>query len=145
MNSKTDQDFTADRIKHLEVILSAEAHMANSSAWVKRMALLIVSGIFALSMSLHEFTYKLYILVLYIISSFWFMDTLYHYKERAYRELYDEVRKEDIDARPDFRMIPFDEKSSLRNFLKCLKYMFYPPVFPFYFVVAFAITFYFLF
>ena len=119
--------------------------MINSSAWVKRMAILIVSGIIALSVSLNELTYVLFILVLYVISNFWFMDALYHYKERLYRELYDAVRNEDIDTRPDFRMVPFDEKSNLRNSLKCLKCMFYWSVFPFYFVIAIAITLYFLF
>ena len=143
MNSEADKNSTAARIKHLEMILSDQARMANSSAWVKRMTILIVSGIIALSVSLNGATYVLFILALYVVVNFWFMDALYHYKERLCRALYNAVRNEDIDTRPDFRMVPFDEKSGLRNYLKCLKCMIRWPVFPFYSVIAFAITLYF--
>ena len=141
MNSKADKDFTTDRIKHLKMILSEQAHMANSSAWVKRMTILIVSGIIAVSVSGNEHTHLLSIFALYVLPVFWFLDASYHYKERSNRELYDAVRNEDIGTRPDFRMVPVDEKNNLCKALKCI---FHRSVSLFYIVIAIPIVVYIL-
>ena len=44
MTDESDQDFTGNRIKHLEMIQGAITRMANSSAWMKRLAIVVVGG-----------------------------------------------------------------------------------------------------
>ena len=49
MTDESDKDFTSDRIKHLEMIQGAITRMANSSAWMKRLAIVVVGGAAALA------------------------------------------------------------------------------------------------
>ena len=109
MNAESERDFTSDRVKHLEMIQGVIARMAHSSAWMKRLAIVVVGGAAALAVRGNSAANTLPILAVILTAIFWLMDARYHQQERWFRALFEAVRKEDASHRPDFRMIPAEE------------------------------------
>ena len=107
MDIESDRDFTSDRIKHLEMIQGVIARMANSSAWTKRLAI-VIGG--ATTLAVRSSSHTSVLIGLAVLSLaiclFWFMDTRYHQREKFFRALFDIVREENVSERPDFRMSP---------------------------------------
>lgn len=116
MEIETERDFTGDRVKHLEMIQGVIARMANSSAWMKRLAIVVVGGAAALAVRGNSSASVLPALAVILTVIFWLMDARYHQQERWFRALFDKVREEDTGHRPDFRMEPSAEIRSLSNF-----------------------------
>ena len=116
MEDETGRDFTGDRVKYLEMIQGVIARMANSSAWMKRLAIVVVGGAAALSVRGNSSASMLPALAVMLTVIFWLMDARYHQQERWFRALFDTVRKEDAGHRPDFRMEPTEEIRSQSSF-----------------------------
>ena len=116
MTDESDKDFTSDRIKHLEMIQGAITRMANSSAWMKRLAIVVVGGAAALAARGGSNASALPVLAVALTVIFWLMDARYHQQERWFRALFDTVRKENAGDRPDFGMTPSKEIRSQSGF-----------------------------
>ena len=116
MKVETERDFTVDRVKHLEMIQGVIARMANSSAWMKRLVIVVVGGAAALAIRGGYSTDMLPGLAVMLTVVFWLMDARYHQQERWFRALFNAVREENPGHRPDFRMEPSKEIRSQSNF-----------------------------
>ena len=80
------RDFEEHEIKHLEIVQSVIARMAQNSFHIKGWSVTVATGMFALSAK--ESSLGLAILALFPAVSFWFLDTYYLRQERLYRRLY---------------------------------------------------------
>lgn len=83
-------------IKHLEIIQSIVSRMAQNSFAIKGLAVTIVAALLALNIN-SENAYYLLIAILSNLA-FWGLDSYYLRLERMYRELYDDIRKMDIES-----------------------------------------------
>ena len=118
LNTKISQDFTCERIKHLEMIQGVITRMANSSAWMKRLAIVIVGLIATLAAYDNSNTNVLLICAAILLAILWLMDARYLQQERWFRTLFDAVRKENSDDRPDFCITPSPEIRCQSGFWK---------------------------
>lgn len=118
-DSAGEKDFTSDRAKHLEMIQTVIGRMANASAWMKRLAIVVVGGAAALAMRGSPQASDLPALAVILMAIFWFMDARYHQQERWFREVFESVRKESHTQRPDFRVAPTSEIRRECRFWSC--------------------------
>lgn len=95
-------DFTADRIKHLELIQAVVSRLAGDSASMKRYCIVVVAAGAAVYKTFNDTNIIVAVALLVIV--FWSLDARYLSTERWYRFLYDEVRKEGSETIPDFRL-----------------------------------------
>lgn len=77
-------------IKHLEFIQNVISRLGGNSFLVKGWMITLVSALFALAAKDANNRYS--IITLFVIPSFWLLDSYYLSRERQYRALYDEVR-----------------------------------------------------
>jgi hypothetical protein len=117
-----------NQIKHLELITQAINRMANNSALMKGWSVTLVVGLFVLSQkeTHSEFVYVAFIPVL----CFWFLDIMYLYLEKAFRDLYNQIRLP-TNKDTDFNMNIQPYKTSV-NWWKAFKswstYLFHLPL-----------------
>ncbi len=97
-------DHTAERIRHLEMIQGVIARMAGNSAAIKRYAILAVAVGVAIYGSIEE--PWVVVALAAMVAVFWALDARYLQQERWFRNLYDQVRGESEETRPDFRLTP---------------------------------------
>lgn len=114
-----ERDYTGERAKHLEMIQDVIERMANSSAWMKRLAIVVVGGAAALAMRGNAHVGDLPALAVILMAIFWFMDARYHQQERWFRAVFESVRKESHTQRPDFRVAPTNEIRGQCRFWSC--------------------------
>ncbi|MEX0792465.1 MAG: hypothetical protein WD045_04980 [Pirellulaceae bacterium] len=89
------------KIAHLQMIQGVIDRLANASFVVRGWAVTLVAAVFALSGRDAE---RLFFLIAYIPTViFWILDGYYLSRERAFRQLYDEVRVKD-ETSVDFGM-----------------------------------------
>lgn len=113
--------------KHLEFIQAVINRMANNSCLLKGWAVTLVAALFALSA---KDTNHAYISIAYFpVITFWILDGYFLSQERLFRDLYDDVRKLDVDV-IDFSMDTEKYTTSARNSWICS--MFSPPFLWFY-------------
>lgn len=110
----------SDKSDHLNMIQSVITRMASNSLQVKCWCITIVSATIILSRSSIIATCVLPVLL------FFCLDVRYLSLEKAYRDLYDEVRKKD-DSSIDFSMEykPVSKMKALRSWSI---WLFYPPM-----------------
>ena len=77
--------------KHLEFIQSVINRMASNSFLLKGWSVTLVAALFALSAKESNLSYV--ILAYFPVLLFWILDAYFLSKEKAFRDLYDEVRK----------------------------------------------------
>jgi hypothetical protein len=94
------QDFTPDRIKHLEMIQAVVNRLAGNSFLVKGWAITVAGALFGFALTAHKGTVALVAAV--PILAFWLLDTYFLRAERLFRALYDEVRLKDDRVQPFF-------------------------------------------
>ena len=98
------KDHTGERIKHLELIQDVIARMSGNTATIKRYAVIITAA--AISFAKAASTPVILVFTAAIVLIFALLDARYLRLERCFRDLYDEVRKEPSEQRPDFRLSP---------------------------------------
>lgn len=91
-------------IKHLEFIQSAISRMADSSAAIKRHAIVVALAVLASAQVLHQAPLLVAGMVMTVV--FAMLDTSYLRIEKGFRSLYDEVRMKPNTEMVDFRMKP---------------------------------------
>ncbi len=119
--AEVEQDYTDARCKHLGMIQDVIDRMATASAWLKRLAIVVVGGVAAIaarSDGSHHSNLPLLAVILILI--FWVMDSRYHQQERWFRDVFDSVRIEPADQRPDFRVGPTADVRAKRCIWPCL-------------------------
>lgn len=126
-------DFTDERAKHLSMIQDVVARMANSSGWIKRLAIVVVGGTAAISAKGSSAPSDLPALAAILAVIFWLMDARYHQQERWFRDVFESVRREAHTQRPDFRISPTKE---IRSQNKIWASAFTWSTFPFYAALA---------
>lgn len=102
-------DFTDERAKHLSMVQDVIERMANSSGWIKRLAIVVVGAAAAISVRGNSTASNLPALAAFLTVIFWGMDARYHQQELWFREVFDSVRNEPHTQRPDFRIAPTNE------------------------------------
>lgn len=107
------QDDQMARIEHLKMLQNTIDRMANTSAAMKRYALLISAAALALAGTVKE----PFILVASaaVMVVFWALDTQYLVQEKWFRDLYDAARRGCVD---NFDMNPYNENVGSHPFLK---------------------------
>ena len=116
MTDESDKDFTSDRIKHLEMIQGAITRMANSSAWMKRLAIVVVGGAAALAARGGSNASALPVLavILTVIFGSWTPDTISR-RDGSVPNLIPSEKKMPAIG-PDFSMTPSKEIRSQSGF-----------------------------
>lgn len=104
MSEQRTADYTSDRIKHLELIQAVVTRMAGASAGMKRYCIIAAAAGFAIHKSLGNSDAVFAIILLVIV--FWLLDARYLQQEKWFRDIYDAVRVEPRDQKPDFRLTP---------------------------------------
>lgn len=109
-------DYTDVRIKHLEMIQGVIARMSANSGTIKRYAVVITAA----AVSLGKFAGSAMILAVavVVVMVFALLDARYLRLERCYRNLFNAVRSEPPDTRPDFRLTPEYDGTRLIKVLK---------------------------
>ena len=97
-------DYTADRVKHLDLIQGVVSRLSGNSATMKRYCIIMVAAGVALYKTLGDPRTIFALVVLVMV--FWLFDAKYLQQENWFRDLYDEVRAELVEERPDFRLTP---------------------------------------
>ena len=92
--------FTAERIKHLELIQNVIGRLGNDAFLVKGWAV-TVEGVF-LGLAVQNHASGLAVVALIPSLAFWGLDTYFLRSERLFRALYDEVRKQSPAVEPFF-------------------------------------------
>ncbi|KAB2973236.1 hypothetical protein F8R89_15105 [Streptomyces sp. SS1-1] len=87
-----------DRIKHLEFIQATISRLGTNSFLVKGWALTLAAGLLALSAS--RLSWHLAAVGVVPLVCFWYLDCFFLRQERAYRRLYDEVRRPGSTVEP---------------------------------------------
>ncbi|MEU0557422.1 hypothetical protein [Dactylosporangium sp. NPDC006015] len=93
MPNAATSEFSAERIKHLEFIQAVVSRLGTSSFLVKGWALTISAAFFAVTAS--KLNWGVSTAALVPILAFWYLDAFFLRQERAFRCLYDEVRRPD--------------------------------------------------
>jgi hypothetical protein len=94
--------FSDAKIKHLEMIQSVIARLAESNSAHKNYCITLVTAVCGLATTLHKPYMSLLAIVPVLI--FAILDAQYLRLERRYRSLYEQVRNEPSDVAPDFRL-----------------------------------------
>lgn len=110
MEENSNKAHMADRAKHLELIQGVVSRLAGNSATMKRYCIIVVAAGVAIYKTINEPNTIGALLVL--VAVFWLLDARYLQQEKWFRDLYDQVRNEPPEQRPDFRLTP-DE--AIRN------------------------------
>lgn len=97
-------DFTDARAKHLDMIHATVCQMRGASAATRRYCLTLAAVAFPASLLMHQSAILLLMLGLTVV--FWLLDAGYAERRRLFQALYEEVRSEPPDQRPDFRLAP---------------------------------------
>ena len=97
-------DYTELRVKHLEMIQSVIARMSANSGTIKRHAVVITAAV--VSLGKLAGSAMLLAVAIVVILVFALLDARYLRLERCYRNLFNAVRSEPPDTRPDFRLTP---------------------------------------
>ena len=84
-----------EQIKHLEFIQNIVTRMAHCSFWVKGWCVTLVSAFLALYAEMGN--EKMLVCTIIPILAFWGMDAYFLKQERIFRELYNSVRKGELD------------------------------------------------
>jgi hypothetical protein len=114
--SAASPDYTDIRIKHLEMIQAVIARMSVNSGTVKRYAMVITAA--AVSLGKFAGSAMILIVAVAVVILFALLDARYLRLERCYRDLFNAVRSEPPDTRPDFRLTPDQNGQRLVNVLK---------------------------
>ncbi|KQS72224.1 hypothetical protein ASG39_00040 [Rhizobium sp. Leaf371] len=121
--------FTDAKIKHLEMIQSVIARLANSNSAHKNYCITLVTAVCGLATTLHRPYMALLAIVPVMI--FAILDAQYLRLEQRYRTLYEQVRSEPVTVAPDFRLSVANVKGAtfLRTLLSWSISVFYLPTF----------------
>ena len=92
-----------DKVKYLQMIQDVVKRMADTSAAVKRYALVSFAGAAGLARALNEPSAMLLAMILVFV--FWALDAQYLRQEKWFRDMYDLARTQDPDA-IDFNLHP---------------------------------------
>ena len=95
-----------DKVKYLQMIQDVVKRMADTSAAVKRYALVSFVGAAGLAHALNEPVGMLLAMILLFV--FWALDAQYLRQEKWFRDMYDLARTQDQDA-IDFNLTPPSE------------------------------------
>ena len=87
-----------DRIKHLEFIQATVSRLGTNSFLVKGWALTLAAGLLALSAS--RLSWHLAAVGVVPLVCFWYLDCFFLRQERAFRRLYDDVRRPGSTVEP---------------------------------------------
>ena len=108
-------DYSDLRVKHLELVQSVISRMSGQSGAIKRLAVIFAAA--AISFAKVASAPSVFWLAAGLVLVLGLLDAQYLRIERAFRDLYDEVRSEDPARRPDFRL---DPPKDGRRFLKAV-------------------------
>ena len=103
-------DYTGERTKHLDMIQGVISRLAGNSAVIKRYCIVMVAIGVAIYKSIGDPLAVAALVVMVVV--FWLMDDRYLQHEKWFRNLYDQIRVEPPEQRPDYRMTP---DSALRD------------------------------
>jgi hypothetical protein len=106
----------SNKIKHLELITSVINRLANNSVLLKGWSITLFVVFFSIQSSTIPFAS--FLLMLFFILGFGLLDIYYLYLERAYRDLYEEVRNRSNEE-IDFSMIVSKYKNR-KNFISTI-------------------------
>lgn len=87
-----------DRVKHLEFIQAVIARLASNSFLIKGWSLTVAAALLAFTAK--ESTWGVSLIPLVPIALFWLLDGLFIRQERAFRNLYEETRKQGTSVEP---------------------------------------------
>ena len=104
MTSSREADHTDERTKHLDMIQGVVSRMAGNSAAMKRYCIIAVAVGVAVYKTINDPWAVAALGVMVVV--FWGLDARYLQQEKWFRDLYDQVRSEPPDRRPDFRLAP---------------------------------------
>ena len=110
------QDHETARIEHLKMLQSTIDRMANTSAAMKRYALVIAAAALALAGAAKLPMVPVFAAVLMAV--FWGLDAQYLRQERWFRRLYESARREELEL---FAMTPDAETRNAEGFLAALR------------------------
>lgn len=97
-------DYTAERIKHLDMVQAVVSRLSGNSAAMKRYCIVMVAVGVAIYKTLEEPDTVVALAAMVVV--FWCLDARYLQQEKWFRDLHDEVRAESHGQRPDFRLTP---------------------------------------
>jgi len=109
------QDHETARIAHLKMLQTTIDRMANTSAAMKRYALVIAAAVLALAGAAKLATIPF--LAAALMLAFWGLDAQYLRQERWFRRLYDAARREELDL---FVMTPDKETRAADGWIAAL-------------------------
>lgn len=110
-------DYTSDRIQHLDFVQRVVTRLAGNSATMKRYSVALAAIGVGLYQTLGDS--QVVSALIAIVFVFWWLDARYLEDEKRFRNLYDSVRTEPRDRRPDFRLTP-DSRRDVGSILSCL-------------------------
>lgn len=87
--------YPTDRIKHLEMIQAVVARLANEAALIRGWALTVSSVFFGFAAQ--SYSWRVAAVGLLPVLAFWGLNSYYLRAERQYRELYNRVRKGELN------------------------------------------------
>lgn len=95
-------DFTEARAKHLDMLLGVVCQMSGASAATRRYCLCLSAVALPASLITGQPAYVVLMVGLALV--FWVLDAGYAHRQHLFEQLYEEVRTEPHDQRPDFRI-----------------------------------------
>ena len=104
MTNSPEAVHTGERVKHLEMIQGVVSRLGGNSAAMKRYCIVTVAVGVAVYKTIDDPWAVAALTVMVVV--FWLLDARYLQQERWFRDLYDQVREELPDQRPDFRLTP---------------------------------------
>jgi hypothetical protein len=123
-------DFTEARGKHLDMVLGVICQMRGASAATRRYCLCLTAA--ALPAALVTGQLACIVLMVGLALVFWLLDAGYARRQRLFERLYEEVRAEPADRRPDFRISVTsggsDIATAIQTFLGGSRSVVYPVV-----------------
>lgn len=99
---KKQENKTPGQIKHLEMLQSVISRMASNSFQVKAWCVTLVSALLALAAK--EDAKTMVFIAFLPALTFWWLDAFFLHQEKLFRELFDEVRKQENGIEADFSM-----------------------------------------
>lgn len=113
-----EADYSELRVKHLELVQDVIARMSGNSATIKRYSLVVAAVAISTSSVLGKPLVLPFTAGLILV--FAFLDARYLRIERCYRDLYDAVRGEPPEQRPDFRLTPLSESMAAHPIMRLM-------------------------
>ena len=117
-----------DRIKHLEMIQAVIARLANEAALIRGWALTVSAAFFGFAAK--PLSWRVAAVGLLPVVAFWGLNAYYLREERKYRELFNRVRKGELDTDP------FCMTTTRKNVKSWWATVWSVTLWPFYLVVA---------